>query len=81
MSYEGNPFCVTDATEQGRWLVVDFSVGALVRDPNFSIQDCTRQYSNDAKVTSANFSISTGVKELIQTVFSKTAFKLKPIKN
>ena len=35
MSYNGDVFCVTDATEKGKWQYVDFSsgVGMRVTDP------------------------------------------------
>lgn len=33
MVYDGDIFCVTDATEKGRWQYVDFSSGGLVTDP------------------------------------------------
>ena len=34
MIYDGDKFCVTDATEKGRWQYVDFSAGGIhVKDP------------------------------------------------
>ena len=33
MFYDGDIFCVTDATEKGGWQYVDFSVGTFVTDP------------------------------------------------
>ena len=33
MYYDGDQFCVTDATVAGRWQYVDFSVGSFITDP------------------------------------------------
>ena len=33
MRYDGDEFCVTDATKKGRWEYVDFSVGVRIQDP------------------------------------------------
>ena len=32
MVYDGDNFCVTDATEKGRWTYVDFNAGGHVTD-------------------------------------------------
>ena len=34
MYYDGDKFCVTDATEAGKWRYVDYSVGTYVTDPS-----------------------------------------------
>ena len=33
MYYDGHEFCVTDATEAGKWRYVDYSVGTHIADP------------------------------------------------
>ena len=33
MYYDEDLFCVTDATEEGRWQYVEFSQGTFISDP------------------------------------------------
>ena len=35
--YEGDPFCVTDANEEGRWTIVDTSIGVNLIDESVTV--------------------------------------------
>ena len=37
ISYSGIPFCMEDATDASKWIIVDFSAGGRVKDPTMKV--------------------------------------------